>query len=482
MENLNTLSNKPHGKSGIPFVLVLLFLALMGGGGYFGWKTYVDGKAARREAERQALLEKQRLAAEEAKRKAEEAEAKKKAEEEAKRKAEEEARRKAAEEEARRRAAIKTPQQLWLEELAAKKAVLAKIDEARKSSTIEPLKKIGGIAFDEPLTGEPVRWGPILDSGDSVDARGATFAVFGPKRTKPFMTLDPTPLVWVTPKTRRPYRIEFSRKLALKNDAVHDPETTNIVVKLRDSLKSKAFATLPYYPSRRGCEFVFPVRQSTVTVGEYGDTLRMVVEREDMKAEAKAESDALRKDALAAETDDKAKPLDSKRYPMGAFARYPKFKPSPATPEAFCGIVFGKQAKPLTPIVTPQNGPKHFFLDYRRAKCPAFRGFDQGRADVDPHRGGVYAIHLMSEGGVDGLDDGEYFDAVRKALSRRYKVEPVEKKNALPFPELTYRVGDLAISFGPEPHGGFHLKAEHVILAEFASKPPAAPRGGRAKR
>lgn len=475
MGNLNTLSNQSRQRSGPPVLLILVFLALMGGGGYFGWHVYQKSLADRRAAAQAALLERQREAAEAAKRKAAEEAAKKAAaEEEAKRKAAEEAKRK-AEEEAKRRAAIKTPQQLWLEELAARKAVRAQIEEACKTASVPPPTRMGGISFAEPLAGEPVRWGPVLDAGDSVDARGATFAVFGPKRSKPFMTLDPVPLVWVTPKTRIPYRVEFSRKLALKNGAVHDPATTNIVVKLRDSLKTKAFTTSPYYVAKPGCEFVFPLKSGTVTVGEYGDRLLLVVERDDLKQQAKAESDALRKETLAGDAaDDDAKLLDSKRYPQGEFGRYPKIKFKPGTPEAFCGFVFGRQAKPLTPIVTPQQGAKGYFIDYRRAKCKPFRGFDRGRADIDPVRGGVYAVHLFNEGGMDGLDDVEYFNRVRATLTRHYKTEPTEQKGELPFPELTYRVGDVEIAFGPEPQGGFHLKARQTLLADLARKAPAS--------
>lgn len=461
------------------FIPLLIILVIVGVAGYFGWKTISDRAEAKRRAAEAAELQRQKQLEEEA--------AKKKA-------AEEEARRKAEEEEAARRRAEaeknkppppkpkeKTPEELWAEELAARKVVLAEIEKARNDPDAKPLNGFAGIKFTEPLKdGNPIYWGPILRDGESVDDRGATFAVFGPTLSKPFMTLGTTPVVWVTPKTRRPYRIEFSRKLAYKFGEFHDSETTNIVVFLKGRFQRKAYATMPYYTKRTGCEFVFPIGKSTVTVGEYGQDLKLIVEREDMKAEAKSESDALRKETLAAESADESKLLDSKRYPQGdlaSFAGVKMKKFAPETPTSFCGLRFAFKPKALTPIDNPQNGVKGFFLDYRRAKCPVFKGFDHGRADIDPYREGVFAVRLASEGGVEGLDDKEYFEVVRKILARRYKVEPKEKKiEDCECPELTYKVGDVTITFGPDPRGGFHLDAVNTVLAEVAKQAPAVRR------
>lgn len=465
-------------KSFIPLVILLLIVAA---GGYFGWKTISDRAAAkRRAAEIAAEQERQRIAAEEAKKKAAEEEARRKAEEEARRRAEEEAKKKAPPPKPKE----KSPEELWAEELAARKVVLAEIEKARNDPDAKPLNGFAGIKFSEPLKdGNPIYWGPILRDGESVEDRGATFAVFGPALDKPFMTLGTTPVVWVTPKTRRPYRIEFGRKLAYKFGEFHDSETTNIVVFLKGRFQRKAYATMPYYTKRTGCEFVFPIGKSTVTVGEYGQDLKLIIEREDMKAEAKSESDALRKETLAAEATDESKLLDSKRYPQGELASFAGVKMkkfSPETPTSFCGLRFAFKPKALTPIDNPQNGVKGFFLDYRRAKCPVFKGFDHGRADIDPYREGVFAVHLASEGGVEGLDDKEYFNVVRKILTKRYKVEPKERTvEDCECPELTYKVGDVTITFGPDPRGGFHLDAVNIVLAEVAKQAPVVRRTRR---
>ncbi|MGN0852050.1 MAG: hypothetical protein ACI4Q3_01590 [Kiritimatiellia bacterium] len=461
-------------KSIVPAVILLLVVAA---GGYFGWQAISGRAAAERRRAAAAAEEQARLKAEEEAKKAAAEQARLKAEEEARRRAEEEAKKKTVAPKPKE----KTPEELWAEELAARKAVLAEIEAARNDPNAKPLAGFAGIKFAEPLKdGNPVYWGPVLRDGETIEDRGVTFAVFGPALAKPFMTLGTTPVVWVTPKTRRPYRIEFSRKLAFKFGEFHDPETTNIVVYLKGRFQRKAFATQPYYTKRVGCEFVFPIGKSTVTVGEYGQDLKLVVEREDMKLEAKAESDALRRETLAAEATDAGKLLDSKRYPQGELASFAGVKMkkfSPETPTSFCGLRFAFKAKPLTPIDNPQHGVKGFFLDYRRAKCPVFMGFDHGRADIDPHRGGVFAVRLASEGGVEGLDDGEYFNVVRRILTKRYKVEPEEKKvEGCESPELTYRVGDVTITFGPDPRGGFRLDAVNKVLAEIARQAPAGRR------
>ena len=97
-----------------------------------------------------------------------------------------------------------------------------------------------------------------------------------------------------------------------------------------------------------------------------------------------------------------------------------------------------------------------------------------GRADVDPIRGGVYAVTLSSEGGAWGQDDKDYYESVRAALSGHYKVKPSERSGGGEFPELTYSVGDLAVVFGPDARGGFFLRAENAVLAALANGAPAA--------
>ena len=451
-EELSNTGPKRRG-SPIPVILVLLVLAA---GGYFGWKAF----ESRRAAERARAAEYQKWLAERERlrnlpepetnvvKKVEVVEVKPEAPPPKK----------------------KTEAEILREEQAQRKAVWAQIEEARKKSSAQPLGGFAGIKFGEPIeSGAPVTWGTALEeeAGDSVSSRGVAFAVYGPKLKKPFMSLGTSPLVWVTPKTRRPYRIEFSRALAPKADT-HDPETTNLVAILQTKFKSEPFAPRASVPGRAGCEFVFPMGVTTVIVGEYGGQLKFSIEREDIREETKSETDTLRQEKSVV-TEDGAV-LDSKRYPNRGIDRkkYRGVRLKDETPRAFCGIVFASEPAESARLVTPQKGPKGFFLDYVMAKCRPFRGFAYGKADVDPVRGGVYAIHLTSEGGTEGQDDKDYYESVKSSLSEHYKVTPSEKKGEGAFPELTFQIGDLTVTFGPDPRGGFYLNAVNQVLAAMA--------------
>lgn len=468
------LSNKPPKRKG-SVIPVILVLAIVGVVGFFGWKEFDKRQKAKRarEAEYYRLL----------------------AEKEAREKAEAEAANKKPEEKKPEVAAVveekkpgpvvkkKSAMEIWQEREAIRKDVLAKIAEARKKPDARPLNGFAGIRFNEPLKdGSAVRWGTVLDNdaGDSVAKRGASFAVYGPTLKKPFMTLGSNPLVWVTPKTRRPYRIEFTRPLALKPGMLHEAETTNVVAFLSARFKSDPFVTLPLDPEVKGCEYIYPMGPATVRVAEDGDMLTFSVEREDVRAEALAESEELRTAGKGvAEEDGKA--LDSKRYPHRPVdtRKYPGVKFKEETPRSFCGIVFASPPPESATVVVPQQGPKGFFLDYEWAKCRPFRGFSRGRADIDSWRGGVYGVTLFSEGGYGGLDDREYYESVKTALSGHYKVEPTEKKGEGELPQLTYKIGELTVTFGPDSRGGFLLRAENDILAELAKQEPAARKNRR---
>ena len=381
----------------------------------------------------------------------------------------------------------KPEKEILLEEEEHRKAVWAQIEEARKNCDVPPQVELADVKFGEPgqpfASAYPVKWGTALETsaGDSVAERGVAFAVYGPRTMMPFGT---KPLVWVTPQTRRPYRIEFSRPLALNSATKHDPETTNLVAKTHSSLtkyvervhsqfKVELFTPRPCVPGRAGCEFVFPMGVTTWTVGEYDGALRLSVEREDIRKEALAETEALRQRMNSVSADGER--LDSKRYPNGGvdLKKYRKLSFKEGTPPSFCGVVFGSAPAENTTIQVPQKGAKGFFLDYRMAKCPPFRGFFYGRADIDPVRGGVYAIHLTSEGGVYGQDDKDYYETVRDALSAHYKVKPIEKPGEGAFPNLIYQVGDVTIVFGPDPRGGFRLFARNEVLTALAHTEPA---------
>ena len=448
--------------SALPAVLVVIILCLVG---FFGWKAYESRKAEKlREQEEIRAKNREINARNEEKRRVKPDE-----------KPEADVAEKVVEDEPK----LELPEppkksevEILREEEAHRKAVWAQIDEARKKSDAKPLESFAGIRFGEPFeSGAPVKWGTALEesAGDSVSARGVAFAVYGPKPTKPFGT---KPLVWVTPKERRPYRIEFSRPLAAKSAAKHDPETTNLVAMIQSRFKIEPFTPRPCVPGRAGCEFVFPMGATTVTIGEYDGNLCFAVEREDIREEARTETEALRQQMSVVTADGER--LDSKRYPNGGvdLKKYRGVRFKEGTPESFCGIVFGSAPAENTTVQVPQKGAMGFFLDYRMAKCPPFRGFVYGRADIDSVRGGVYAVHLSSEGGAYGQDDKDYYEAVKASLSAHYKVTPIEKPGDGAFPNLIYQVGDVAIVFGPDPRGGFSLHAVNRVLASLANTPP----------
>lgn len=469
-----TLSNTAPARnrtSPLPIIVVLL---VVGGAGYGIWhvvSAYRAKEAARREEVRK---HNERVRAER--------EAKARAEREARERAEREAaernRQKPPEEVVveKPKAPEKSETEILLEDAKARAEMLAKIAEERKKPVAKALNGFGGVRFGEPLakSGAPVKWGTVLDAGDSVAARGAAFAVKGPRLDKPLFSLGATPLVWVTPKTRKPYRIEFGRPMALKDGAKHDPETTNLVAFISQRYGCAPFVLGPNRPERKGCEYVFPIGAGTITIVERGSDLTFSLEREDLKQEALAEAETLRKEEMeVSEADDKA--LDSTRYPHPEIDRrkYPGVRLKDETPRAFCGIVFASAPPESAKLIIPQKGDRGFFLDYARTKCRPFRGFTRGRADVDPYRGGVFAVRLFSEGGEDGLNDREYYESVKAALSRHYKVEPKEKKGELDLPELTFTVGDLDIVFGPDVRGGFYLNAKNQVLAQMAATDPS---------
>ena len=420
------LANTPPKRRGSPLP-VLLLLALVGAGGYFGWKEFDRRQKARRarEAEYARLL------------------------------AEQEAREKADAEAARQ---------------TGKKPSGTDAKTEREAAPEVPKKK--SAVLDD-------------DADGSVAARGAAFAVYGPTLKKPFMSLGARPLVWVTPKTRRPYRIEFARALAPKPGRLHDAETTNLVAFLSKRFSAEPFATLPLDPDVAGCEYVFPMGSATVTVAESGERLVFSVEREDLRAEALAESEALRTAEKKVAAED-GEALASRRYPRRPVDKklYAGVRFKDETPRAFCGVVLPSRPPESATLVVPQKGPKGFFLDYEWAKCRPFRGFTRGRADVDSKRGGVFAVTLFSEGGSGGLDDADYFASVRTALSEHYKVTPEEKKAAEGerFPQLVYRIGDLVVAFGPDARGGFRLRAENEVLAALAQEDAATSPRRTARR
>ena len=458
----------------MPFVLLLIILAA---GGYFGWRAFSNYQAEKRRRQEEIRAENERIRAKN--------EMLLKSGVKPKTNAVAQVEENEPKFDLPPEPPKKTEAEILREEETFRTNVWAQIEAARKKGDAKPLPAFAGIRFGEPLvpgatleqvSSKIVKWGTALreEAGDSVAARGVAFAVYGPKLAKPFMSLGTSPLVWVTPKERRPYRIEFSRPLAPKADK-HDPETTKLVATLQAKFSVEPFAPRPSVPGRAGCEYVFPIGTSTVMIGEYDGVLRFSVEREDVRDEARAETEALRQEKSQVSADGAL--LDSKRYPNGGFdrAKYRGMQPfREGTPPAFCGVVFGSQPAETATVVVPQKGPKGFFLDYGMAKCLPFRGFAYGRADIDPVRGGVYAVHLTSEGGTEGQDDKDYYESVKASLSAHYKVKPIEKPGDGAFPNQIYQVGDVTILFGPDPRGGFRLFARNEVLTALAHTAPAA--------
>lgn len=459
MKEDSTLSSK-RGGSAIAFIIALLALSV---GGFFVWREFDRRQKikAARAAEYQRQLEEQRRREAEAAAKTKPKDEKKDDEE------------KIDLFEAPKLAPKKTPEELWAEELAARKAAQEAVEAARAKAT-KPLTGLGGIKFGVPIEAAPVRWGTVqrAEDGASVGTNGVTFAVYGPKFKKSFLSFGAQPLVWVTPKTHKAYRIEISRPIKKAPDSPHDAETAKAVEALQKRFECEPIQTIRSLPDRPGCEYVFPLQDATVKVIEAGGLLTLAIESESVRREALAESETARQERLA--TAGAAARLEKTRYPRGPMGKYPRMHFNEATPKSFCGVTFGTLPPENALLANPQKGEKGFFLDYEKANGRAFDGFDHGKADIDPVRRGVFAVNLHSEGGTEGLDDKEYFKSVRAALADFYKVEPTEKKGVGDYPELTYVVGDLTITLGAEEQSGFFLRAVHGPLAELAHKVPAS--------
>jgi hypothetical protein len=356
--------------------------------------------------------------------------------------------------------------------MASRKEAIGKIAEARKDEGAKALPGLKGIKFGEVENGVPSVWGPIL-YGDTIEKCGISYAVYGKKIAKPIGTLESTPLIWVTPKTKRVFRIEFFRPLKKGKKTGHDAETSTLSQMMAKVLKREPIVTHNSEPGLPGVEHVFPSGETTVKVGEYGDMLKVIVEHEGLRNEAKQEADVLRAEMVSDATQDKL--LESVRYPQGELGNYKdvRVRFEKGTPQSFCGVTFGKTAPEWATIVYPKNGDKAFFLDYGRAKCRVFKGFDVGKAKIDPYRGGVYEVVLYnSNGGMEGLDDESYYKSIQGSLDRHYGVKGIEKQGKGQFPEIVYTKGDMQITLGPDISGGFRLIAVNKVLAEIAKTKP----------
>lgn len=453
-------------------VAIVVVLALLVGG-YFGWKQYLKHAAAERARQAELLRQQQ--------------------EEEARRRAELEALGKKKPVEAPK-PVVEAPKppppkpkkseaELWQEEVVARKAALAAVEAARGKAG-KPLGGLGGIKFGSVLEAAPVRWGTVRDGLDAanVTSNGVTFAVYGPKFAKSFLSFGAQPLVWVTPKTHRVCRIEIARPVKTAAGSVHDAETQKALDALKTRFACDPIAVSPLRPERLGCEYVFPLGETTVKVGEYGGTLKLTAQSETVLREALAESETVRQETAKASVEDE-KLLDSKRYPHRPIdmQKYPGVKFKEGTPKSFCGVVFGSQPPESVPVVNPKNGEKGFFLDYEKANCRPFLWFDRGKAEIDRWRGGVFAVNLYCEGGAGGLDDRDLFARARAELDAHYQVKAEEKKGTGEYPTLKWTIADLVVTLGPDERGGFYLRAEQQVLASLSRVDPAQARARRRK-
>ena len=124
----------------------------------------------------------------------------------------------------------------------------------------------------------------------------------------------------------------------------------------------------------------------------------------------------------------------------------------------------GRSAKAFVSS-SPAKGTCAFFVDYAKFKCHPFMNFVHGRAETGRSNGAIVAVDLHSDGPTDGLSDEEYYNKVRGVLESHYKVKPREEKGEGPLKTLVYGVGDTDLTFGPDPAGGFRLRAENTVLS-----------------
>ena len=356
---------------------------------------------------------------------------------------------------------------------AAQKELDAKIAEARKASVGKELPGFGGAKFGTPVKGVPIAL-EKLPGEAGVAEGGYGYSMRGPKLKSPFRAFGDQPVVWVTPKTYQIFRIEFSRPLnraigPFSKDVNHapgtmpDPDTTNLVADLAAKLHREPFALDPEkFPLGRR-EYVFPFGATTLVVSEPGgDMQKLVIENEGMFDQVRAESDEVRKSELKRKVKDKW--LSSDKYPNGGQVKLSSVRLKKGTIRKFCGLSFGALPPYGAKVSRPAKGDCAFFIDYRKAKCRPFMNFEHGRAEIGRSNGAIVAIDLHSDGAYDGLTDAEFFAKARKAIEDHYEAKPRETKGEEPTPTLVYGLGDVDLTLGPDPQGGFRLRAENAVL------------------
>lgn len=356
----------------------------------------------------------------------------------------------------------KTVAQLKAEADAAQKDLDVKIAEARKKNVGKELPGFAGAKFGEQVKGAPISV-VKLPGAEDVTAAGFGYSMRGPVLKSAFRSFGKQPTVWVTPKTRQIFRIEFSRDLDRTPGTMPDPDTTNLVSVLAKKLRRDPFALDPeQYPLARR-EYVFPMGATTLTVSEEGGGIqKLVAINEGMFDQVRAESAELRADELKKTVKDKI--LGSDKYPSSGKVKTKTIRMKKGTIRSFCGLSFGALAPYGAKVSRPPKGVCAFFIDYRMAKLRPFMNFEHGRAEIGRSNGAICAVELYSEGASDGLTDAEYFEKVRKTLESHYEVKPQETPTAGKFPKLVYALGDVDLTLAPDENGGFRLRAENTVL------------------
>lgn len=353
----------------------------------------------------------------------------------------------------------KSVSELKAEADGAQRALDLEIDRARQSSG-KTLMSFGGIRFGDAMTASAISLEGLPSDGGASE-EGLCHRLLGPKQGKSLCGLGNQPEVFVTPQTRRAFRIEFSRSIERKPGWPVNAATTNLVETLAGKMKRRPFALdLEKYPLGER-KYVFVAGETTLTVRECGgERLKLIVEHGGLRKAAQEETAAFRKERMDGSVDTKA--LTSDAYPNSGMVKFGRVRTKNGTPKAFCGIVFGSLPPYSAKMAAPASStdPKGFFIDYRKAaKCRPFMNFDHGKAAVSAINGAVTSVTLYSNGPEDGMTAEDYLAKVRGALERKFKAKPVRTSGEGALQEVAYAVGSLEITLGPDPRGGFVLRA-----------------------
>jgi len=312
------------------------------------------------------------------------------------------------------------------------------------------LQSLGGIKFGSVHQGTPIAK-ELLSEGSTLAECGMGFAVKGPVLKRRFLSFDAQPVLWISPKSFRVYRMDFAWQG--KNGSEEAMAEVAGALESRFGVKMASSAD----GSR-----AFRMGETTVSLVNDGGTVKMRVEHAGFKESAKAEFGEVRRTMME---DFDATALFAGGYPNGGMVHGKTKKAGQNTPKAFGGIVFGSVPTPGTHVVVEaRTGEKTFYLDYAVRAIQPFKRFTAGRAFFDAAHG-VYAVELESAAGPDELTAGEYTENVRETLARRFPPPEGAAEKGLP---ATFHAGDVDIALLEDPQGGLVLRAVNKVLAPLA--------------